>query len=215
MHQELTSSNSTHANVHDVLDFAFSRRHFVRGSIAGCALGLAAVSGPRGRPGRAYAQELGDVEILEFALILEHMKARMYVAMLATDILSGKDHSYIATFAGHEMAHVAALSEALTQLGARPVQAQTAYNFPAFDTRDKILNFAKTVEDVAVGAYQGAAASLASPEILAAAGSIVQVEARHAAIVNFLLGQEPVPAPATSGLTVDQVNAIAGPILGL
>jgi rubrerythrin len=211
MNHQLKIALNVHTEVHEVLDLAFSRRHFVRGSIASGAMALASAAGL----GRAFGQGLGDVDILQFALTLEHLKARMYAEMLATDLLTGKDKSYIETFAGHEAAHVQALAATLTQLGAAPVQAQAAYTFPAFDTRTNMLNFAKTVEDVTVGAYQGAAASIRNQEILAAAGSIVQAEARHAAIVNFLLGLDPVPRPTTPSFTVDEVNAIVGPILGV
>src|SRR5215212_7992822 len=94
------------------------------------------------------------------------------------------------------------LTDALTAAGATPVQAQAKYNFPAFDSREAILNFAKTVEDIAVGAYQGAAAFISNKAYLAAAGSIVQVSARHAAIINVLLGLDPVPQPMTASLTL-------------
>ena len=53
------------------------------------------------------------------------------------------------------------------------------------NNRKAILDFAKVAEDLGVGAYQGAAAAIANKDYLAGAGSIVQVEARHAAIVNY------------------------------
>ena len=47
----------------------------------------------------------------------------------------------------------------------------------------------KQLEDTGVAAYNGAAPELFSREILAIAGEIVQIEARHAAVVRDLLGQ--------------------------
>lgn len=201
---------SMQENLNDLLDFTFSRRNIIRGSVAGGTLALATASGL----GRAFAQGLTDVDILQFALTLEHLEARMYVDMNATGILTGKEKTYLEIFGSHEAAHVAAITSTLTSLGATPVTAQASYNFPAFNTREAILNFAKTVEDTGVGAYQGAAAAITNKDILAAAGSIVQIEARHAALINLLLGLDPVPQAATSGLTIDQVNAAVGPILG-
>ena len=197
-------------HLNDLLDFAASRRNFVRGSVAGGSLAVATAAGL----GHAFAQQLSDIDILQFALTLEHLEANMYAGMLATNLLTGKEQTYFTSFGGHEAAHVKALTDTLTKLGANPVQANAKYNFPAFDSREAILNFAKTAEDIGVGAYQGAAAAITNKAILAAAGSIVQVEARHAAIVNLLLGLDPVPQPTTASLTIDEVKAKVGPILG-
>jgi len=197
-------------HLNDLLDFAASRRNFVRGSVAGGSLAVATAAGL----GHAFAQQLSDIDILQFALTLEHLEANMYAGMLATNLLTGKEQAYFTSFGGHEAAHVKALTDTLTKLGANPVQANAKYNFPAFDSREAILTFAKTAEDIGVGAYQGAAAAITNKAILAAAGSIVQVEARHAAIVNLLLGLDPVPQPTTASLTIDEVKAKVGPILG-
>ncbi len=199
-----------HEQLMELVDFAHGRRSLVRGSTNGTlsttnAAGLA----------RAYMQDLTDVDILNFALTLEHLEARMYKDMLATGILTGKELQYLTAFGDHEVQHVTALTNALSAAGATPVQAQDSYNFPAFNNRGDILNFAKTAEDIGVGAYQGAAAAIDNKDYLAAAGSIVQVEARHAAIINLLIGSgNPVPAAFTSSLTVDQVLEKVNPILG-
>lgn len=164
--------------------------------------------------GRAFAMQLTDVDILQFALTLEHLEAAMYSDMLAANILTGKEKTYFTAFGAAEAAHVVALTDGLSAAGVEPVEALASYNFPAFDSRKAILDFAKVAEDIGVGAYQGAAAAIANKDYLAAAGSIVQVEARHAAIVNILLGQKPVPAAVTPSLTVDEVLAKVNPILG-
>lgn len=200
-----------YAKVMDLLDVAQGRRNFLRGSMA-VAGGLAMVSNVG--LGRAFAQELTDLDILQFAMTLEHLEARMYKDMLAANILTGKELTYVTLFGEHEAAHVEALMSTIKSLGTEPVAAQESYSFPAFDSRDAILNFAKVAEDIGVGAYQGAAAAIKNKDILAAAGSIVQVEARHAAIINLLLGLKPVPDAVTASQTVDEVLGKVGPILG-
>ncbi len=196
--------------VAELFDFAFSRRNVVQGSVGGGSPRLATPAGL----GRAFAQELTDVDILQFALGLEHLEARMYVDMLAANILTDKELRYFQSFGSHESAHVKALSDALSAAGATPVAAAASYNFPAFDSRQAILDLARIAEETGVGAYQGAAAAIQNKDYLAAAGSIVQVEARHAAIVRMLLGQKPVPAATTPSLTIAEVNAIVGPLIG-
>ncbi len=196
--------------VNELLDFALSRRNYVAGTLAG---GIAALATPMGL-GRAFAQDLSDVDILNFALTLEHLEARMYSDMLATNILTGKEMQYFQSFGAHEAAHVDALTSALSAAGADPVAAQDSYNFPPFNNRGDILNFARTAEELGVGAYQGAAPAISNADYLAAAGSIVQVEARHAAVVRILIGAEPAPAAVTPSLTVDEVMQTVGPILG-
>lgn len=199
-----------HTQANELIDFALSRRNLVRGSLVAGSIAMATTAGLS----KAFAQNLTDVDILQFALTLEHLEARMYQEMLAKNILTGKDKSYLTSFGSHEAAHFKAITDTLNSLGATPVAAQDRYNFPTFNTREEILNFAKIAEDTGVGAYQGAAAAISNKQILAAAGSIVQVEARHAAIINLLLGINPVPTAVTNSLTIDQVNEIVGPILG-
>lgn len=196
--------------VAELFDFAFSRKNVVQGSVGG---GNPALATPAGL-GRAFAQELTDVDILQFALGLEHLEARMYVDMLAANILTDKELRYFQSFGSQEAAHVTFLTDGLSAAGATPVQAAPSYDFPTFDSREAILDLARIAEETGVGAYQGAAAAIQNKDYLAAAGSIVQVEARHAAIVRMLLGQKPVPAATTPSLTIAEVNAIVGPLIG-
>lgn len=199
-----------HDQLMELIDFAHGRRSLVRGSTNG---NLSAVNASG--LGRIFAQDLSDADILNFALTLEHLEARMYRDMVATNILTGKEAQYIATFGEHEAQHVAGLTDALNAVGVTPVQEQDNYNFPPFNNRGDILNFAKTAEDIGVGAYQGAAAAIDNKDYLAVAGSIVQVEARHAAIINLLIGSgSPVPSAFTPSLTVDEVLQQVNPILG-
>lgn len=200
-----------HERVDELLDVALTRRNFIRGSLV--VAGAVVLSGNVGL-GRAFAQGMSDLDILNFALTLEHLEDRMYKEMLATNILTGKELQYFQNFGAAEAAHVTAITDTIKKLGGTPVEPKSSYNFPPFNNRGDILNFANIAEDIGVGAYQGAAAAIQNKDVLAAAGSIVQVEARHAAIIKLLSGQDPVPAAFTMSLTTQQVLDKVNPILG-
>jgi hypothetical protein len=154
----------------------------------------------------------GDAEILNFALTLEYLESDFYNVKGRQVGLSGTAKSYAKLFGEEEQDHVNALSTVIKQLGATPV-AKPAFVFPA-SSQGSFLALASVLENTGVGAYNGAAPSLKSKQVLAAAGSIVQIEARHAAAIDLLIGKSPTP---TGGfdvpLTKAEVLAKAGPLI--
>jgi hypothetical protein len=107
---------------------------------------------------------------------------------------------------------VGTLSKAIAAAGGKPVKAPT-FSFPVTD-QASFLKLAYTLENVGVGAYNGAGPSLVSKEYLATAGSIVQTEARHAAAIALLTGSEITPHGAfDQPLTKAAVLKAAGPLI--
>jgi hypothetical protein len=158
------------------------------------------------------ASEGGDVEILNFALTLEYLEADFYNVKGKTVGLKGQAKSYAKMFGEEEADHVNALTATIKQLGGKPVGKPT-FVFPATSEKS-FLALASVLENAGVGAYNGAAPSLHSKEVLAAAGGIVQIEARHAAAINLLIGQSPTPNQGFDRpLTKAQVLAKAGPLI--
>ena len=94
-----------------------------------------------------------DLDILNYALTLEHLESNMYQEIVASGKLTGDEQQYATQFGGHEAAHVTALTQTIQKLNGTPVAAQAKYNFPAFDTRDNIVKFLVTIEDLGAGAY--------------------------------------------------------------
>ncbi len=172
-----------------------SRQAFIaRGAVAaGAVYGLGAV-GPFVR--EAIAQDGGgDVDILNFALTLEYLEAAFYnQALRKVSGLSGDAKSLATEIRDNEVEHVAALTKTIKSLGGMPVKAPGVDFGNAFASEKSFLKLAQTFEDTGVSAYNGAAPAIKSPEVLGAAGSIVQVEARHAAAIRLLNGQ-----PITDG----------------
>jgi hypothetical protein len=162
--------------------------------------------------GASTSGDAGDVEILNFALTLEYLESDFYNAKGPTVGLSGLAQSYAKLFGEEEQAHVVALTETIKTLGGTPVTKPT-FSFPV-TSQSSFLALASVLENTGVGAYNGAGPSLSSKKVLAAAGSIVQIEARHAAAIDLLIGQSPTPNQGFDRpLTKAQVLAKADPLI--
>jgi hypothetical protein len=191
-----------------------TRQAFVmRGAVAaGSVYGLSAV-GPFVR--QAIAQEGGgDVEILNFALTLEVLEAAFYEqALQKTSGLSSEVKELATTIQENEAEHVEALTSTIKELGGKPAAAPTVDFGKAFASEKSFLELAQTLEDTGVSAYNGAAPMIQSKEVLAAAGGIVQIEARHAAAIRLQRGESPAPDAFDKTLSMDQVLKAVQPFV--
>jgi hypothetical protein len=204
---EATSPELGAIEVHGI-----NRANFIlRGALtAGAVYGATAV-GPY--VGSALAASgSGDVDILNFALTLEYLETDFYKVKGTAVGLSGEARSLATLLGDQEAEHVAALTKAISAAGGTPVKKPT-FAFPVSD-QASFLKLAYTLENVGVGAYNGAGPSLKNPAYLAAAGSIVQVEARHAAAIGLLTNQPVTPNGAfDKPLSKAQVLKAAGPLI--
>ncbi len=184
---EIINPELAACEVHGMTRSAF----VLRGALAaGAFYGTASVA-PFVSQALGAEGETGDVEILNFALTLEYLEAEFYNVKGRQVGLSGEAKKYAREFGAEEAAHVAALAAAVKQLGGKPV-AKPTFTFPATSEKS-FLALASVLENTGVGAYNGAAPSLKSKAVLASAGSIVQIEARHAAAIDLLIGKSPTP----------------------
>jgi hypothetical protein len=183
----------------------------LRGAIAtGAAFGAGAVA-PYVSSALATSSS-SDVDILNFALTLEYLETNFYTVKAKSVSLSGEAKTLAAMFGAEEAQHVAALTKAVQAGGGKPAKMPT-FVFPATD-QASFLSLAYTLENVGVGAYNGAGPSLMDKQLLAAAGSIVQVEARHAAAIGLLVNKPVTPDGAfDKPLSKSQVLAKAGPLI--
>jgi hypothetical protein len=160
----------------------------------------------------ALASGTSDLAILNFALTLEYLETDFYKVKAKAVGLSGEAKALAAMFADQEQEHVGALTQAIKQGGGTPVKKPT-FVFPVTN-QASFLKLAYVLENTGVGAYNGAGPSLTSGALLAAAGSIVQVEARHAASIGLLTGQSVTPSGGfDKPLTKAQVLKAAGPLI--
>ncbi|MBV9464708.1 MAG: ferritin-like domain-containing protein [Solirubrobacterales bacterium] len=208
----MTDSNIVSPELAAIEVHGISRASFIlRGAMTAGALYGATAVGPY--VGSALAASGGgDLEILNFALTLEYLETDFYEHKAKMVNLGGEAKSLAALIAGHEQQHVDALIKAIQGAGGTPVK-QPTFVFPVTD-QASFLKLAYVLENTGVGAYNGAGPALSNPAYLAAAGSIVQVEARHAAAIGLLTGQPVTPDRGfDKPLTKAQVLAKAGPLI--
>jgi len=208
--------------VNEVRQRLASRRGLLKGSAAltgGAALALAGI--PALRDFEAAAQDVGDDEIsvLNYALTLEHLENAFYRDGLDEfDEDAFTDAGFVAEvrerlveIGEHEQEHVDTLTQVVTDLGGEPVEEGEYLFEDAFVDVATFLATAQVFENTGVSAYQGAAQYLIdNDELLTAALTIHGVEARHAAYLNLLNGENPFPMSFDEPLNPAEVVEIAG-----
>ena len=173
-----------------------------------------------GTPAAQDAPFGGPIDVLNYALTLEHLEAAFYrdgLAMIGESGITGLGFmpgvfDYLSEIGAHEAAHVTTLTDVITQLGGTPV-AEGTYDFGYADAAG-FIQVAQALEDTGVAAYGGAAQYLIeNDELLTAALTIHGVEARHAAYLAILNGANPYPDAVNAPLTPSEVLEIATPFI--
>ncbi|MFN2627552.1 MAG: ferritin-like domain-containing protein [Gaiellaceae bacterium] len=161
--------------------------------LVGRALGLGSAS--------ASPSKAQDARILQLVLQLEYTQVAFYEQALRKASLQGDVRLFAQKALAHERAHLAAIKQALGAQAGPP---------PSFDFGPGVAKqFAQTaikLEDIAIAGYNGQAANLTSGT-LAAAATIVSVEARHAAWIRALAGEVAAPEAVDQPMTAKQVVA--------
>ena len=168
---------------------AFFRKAAIGG---GTVLGGSAILGMLPELAIGKPSKKQDLAILNFALTLEYLEAEFYaLAVKHGSGFGAQARNLAATIAGHEAAHVQALRNTIKSLGGKPV-AKPTFDFKhTTRQRSTFLQTAYVLENTGVHAYLGQAGNLKSKALLAAAASIVTIEARHASAVATLADRTP------------------------
>ena len=154
----------------------------VLGALAPSALAFTTGDRPPAKFGK------GDIGILNYALTLEYLEATFYNEATANQHRTGfiKDFEtrvFLKAVTDDENQHVKALKKVL---------GRHAIKKPKFDFHgdtaheDRFKTAAFTFENEGVHAYSGQAFNIKDPKVLAAALSIVTVEARHASVIGLI-----------------------------
>lgn len=166
----------------------------LRGTLAAASLYGAGAATPFVR--RAFAQsDATDSAILDFALRLETLEANFYdKALTQVPDMRRSVRRVIQDVRDHEHQHAETINETILQLGISASPAPKLDFGDAFSSESRFLEVAAQLEDTGVAAYNGAIAELFTSGIIVTAAEIVQVEARHAALVRDFRGE-----PITDG----------------
>ena len=179
-----------------------SRADFVKRAllVGGAGIAGAVVAGaPRSTDAAQISQP--DLRALNLLLLLEYTEAAFYDEALRRKRLQGKLLEYVTAVAAQEKDHLKFVRGAL---GSR------AEDEPDFEFGDKtgdpdaFAAAAGDLEDLAVAAYNGQGTNVTS-KTLAAAATIVSVEARHAAWIRSIVGEPPAPDATDTPQTAAQV----------
>ncbi len=166
-----------------------SRRAVLKFGVTGAAIAGFGGLLPNFGISAAMAADLGegDIGVLNYAYALEQLEAAFYTMVLEKPFaeMTADETAILTDIRDHEVAHVEFLKTALAEKAIGPLEVD--FSAVDFTSRDSVLQTAVTFEDLGVAAYNGAGKLITNVDYLAAAGSIVSVEARHAATVRDLL----------------------------
>ncbi|MDB5624053.1 MAG: ferritin-like protein [Devosia sp.] len=167
-----------------------SRRRLLKwGGASAATIAVSGVLLPNFGITAALAAELGDgdIGVLNYAYALEQLEAAFYTQVLQTPFsrMQPNDRVILTSIRDHEIAHRDFLKKAL---GRNAIPAlEVDFSAVDFGSRRSVLATADTFENLGVAAYNGAGQLLSNPDYLVAAGSIVSIEARHAAAIADLI----------------------------
>ena len=182
---------------------SLSRRHLLKWTGAAGTVAVAGALLPNFGISAALGAELGDgdIGVLNYAYALEQLEAAFYTQVLDNPFggMQVNDERILREIRDHEVAHRDFLKNAL---GGKAIPAlEVDFSAVDFSSRRSVLQTADVFENLGVAAYNGAGQLISNPDYLAAAGSIVSVEARHAAAIADLL--KPFSAEAAGRGNVD------------
>ena len=170
-------------------DLKPSRRHVIKWTGVATTLAVAGSFLPNFGISSALAADLGegDVGVLNYAYALEQLEAAFYTQVVETPYtgITADETALLTDIRDHEVEHREFLKTALAD-GAIPA-LEVDFSAVDFTSRDSVLGTAKVFEDLGVAAYNGAGQLIETPDYLLAAGKIVSIEARHAAVIRDLL----------------------------
>jgi hypothetical protein len=183
-----------------------TRAELLRKAVIGGTTLLAALASPP-----ALAAELSksnDVRIFQYGLNFEYLQSSFYTETESAGTVARMEEAkavWARTLGAHERAHVKIIKQVL---------GDAAPKKPVFDFRgnteseSRFTRTAVAMEDLTTALLTGVTPALRSQELVAAAFSLLTVEARHAAWARHLSGLVPVAGAFDRAKPVSEVDRI-------
>ncbi len=187
--------------------YGHSRADFLRKAVVGGGALLAALAAPPSTMS-AKRSKANDVRIFQYALNFEYLQATFYTETERAGTIATMDKSHAVwakTLGAHERAHVKIIKQVLGDAaGKKPF-----FNFRGnTESAARFTRTAVAMEDLTTALLTGVTPALHSRELVAAAFSLLTVEARHAAWARHLAGVVPVAGPFDEPKPVPEVDRI-------
>ena len=203
------------AGIKSISGHVSSRRHFLVGSgvavvgglvLAACGNDKKTADSGATTTAAAGGKLTGDLAVAAVAAALENLAVSTYQAGLdaATSGTLGPVPPAVTTFVTtaqkHHTDHAAAWNSVLTGAGKEAVpgvdltvKAQVDQAFAGVKDVGGLARLALTLENTAAATYLSGIAVLGDTSAIQVAASVQPVEMQHAAVLNFVLGNYPVP----------------------
>jgi hypothetical protein len=179
-----------------------SRADFLRKVALGSGALLAALAAPP----PAEAAKSNDQTILNYALGFEFLQSTFYTEAerVGTVAAMGEKKAFWArTLGAHERAHVKILKQVL----GRAAVKKPSFNFRGnTESEEAFTKTAVAMEDLTIALLTGQIPRFTSRELVAAAFSLLTVEARHAAWARHIAGFVPVSSARDRAKTLAEVD---------
>jgi hypothetical protein len=202
--EELDCDGALREGIADL--YGDSRAEFLRKSLVGGATLLAALAAPPALGARLSKRN--DTKIFQYALNFEYLQATFYTEAERVGTvrrMSRQKTIWARTLGAHERAHVRIIKKVLGDDATK----KPFFNFHGnTETEAKFTRTAVAMEDLTTALLTGVTPALRSRGLVAAAFSLLTVEARHAAWARHLAGVVPVAAPFDRPKPVSEVDRI-------
>jgi rubrerythrin len=161
-----------------------------------------------------------DLDVLNYALSLEHLEATFYSQMQAQ--FSAQDfidagftasvYNYFSVIGAHEAAHVTAITNYINVLNGTAAPVCT-YDFSAVTNVSTYIATSIVLESVGASAYAGGLNGLTLAGLQQVAATIATVEARHASFLLYISDMTPFPDAFQPTLMPNETAAIAASLI--
>ncbi len=202
--EELDRDGAIQEDIADL--YGDSRADFLRKAVVGGGALVAALAAPPILEGQTSKKN--DVRILQYALNFEYLQSTFYTETERAGTIAAMQQNkaeWAKTLGAHERAHVKIIQQVLGNASTK----KPFFNFRGnTESEARFTRTAVAMEDLTTALLTGVTPAIHSRALIAAAFSLLTVEARHAAWARHLAGVVPVAAPFDQPKPVAEVDRI-------